>query len=53
MSLLSPDNADKVCMKLHVSHPTDGIPHVSNRHKLLFNKQRAFKDTVHRKLLGP
>jgi hypothetical protein len=36
--LLSPENSGKVSMKRHVSHPTDRIPHVSNRHSLLFNK---------------
>ena len=35
--LLSPENAGKVSMKLHVSHPTDRIPHESDRHNLLFN----------------
>ena len=33
--LLSPANAGKVSMKLHVSHPTDRIPHVYYRHKLI------------------
>jgi hypothetical protein len=42
----------KVSTKLRVSHPTDIIPHASNRHKLLFNKPRVFKDTVLRKLFG-
>jgi hypothetical protein len=40
-------------MKLNMSHPTDTIPHESNRHYLLFNKQRVFKVTVLRKLFGP
>jgi hypothetical protein len=51
--LLSPENAGKVSMKLHVSHPTDRIPYKSNRHNLLFNRQKVFKDTVLRKLFGP
>jgi len=51
--LLIPENAGKVSMKLHVSHPTDIIPQKSNRHNLLFNKQRVFKVTVLRKLFGP
>ena len=50
--LLSPENADKVSSKLHVSQPTDRIPHVSNRHNLFFSKQRVFKDKDLRKLLG-
>jgi hypothetical protein len=51
--LISSENAGKVSMELHVSQLTDTIHHVSNRHNLLFSKQRVFKNTVLRKLFGP